>query len=229
MTGPHDLAWWTTEPQAIADARYGLLPVEKAWTWMHDGRAALVRAAYAKWPDISVLISLQGSTVTVAGIFGPAGNLRLLQHEATGPGGTVHARALRRLPAISALAAWEAVAREIARQILVDEVPADKIVIDGLAATEALDRLTVAARPRAREHRSRGEERRRLIERVAQTYREAVELGDPRPRTTIGRQLGYSSGHVGRLLMAARRPQGDDPPLLGPALPGKAGETRAEP
>ena len=54
---------------------------------------------------------------------------------------------------------------------------------------DALDRLTAAARPRPREHTSRGEERRQLIKTVAELYQQAVAVGDPRPRTTIGRRL----------------------------------------
>jgi hypothetical protein len=226
MAGDHELSWWTTDPQAIADViGNNLLPIEKAWDWTHDGRGALVRVAFNEWPEINVLIRPKDATVTIGGVFGPAGNLRLLQYEAKDPAAAITTPNLRRLPTISTLAAWEKVGREIARQILVEGIAEDQIVIDGRGAAAALDRLTSAVPPRPREHRSRGKERHELIERVATLYRAAVASGDPRPRTSIGRQLGYSTAHIGRLLMDARRPQGDGPPLLGPAVPGKAGET----
>jgi hypothetical protein len=220
------LTWWSTNPQAIADASE-LLPIEKAWTWTMGGHGTLIRVSYATWPDIRVVIRPNDSAVEVGGVFGPGGDLRQLQYEAvTGP---VTARMLRQLPAIVTLTEWERIGRQIARLILVDHVPDDRLVIDGSTAAEALARLTAASRPRPAQPRARGERSRDLTRRAAELYRQAVTAGDPRPRTTVGRQLGYSSAHVGRLLMAARRPQPDgSPPLLGPALRGKPGEAQID-
>ncbi len=70
--------------------------------------------------------------------------------------------------------------------------------------------------------RARGDDRRRLLERVAEEYR-SVALKEKNPRKVVGDKLGYSAAHIGRLLVEARK---TTPPLLGPAAPGKAGEIR---
>lgn len=70
-----------------------------------------------------------------------------------------------------------------------------------------------------------GAAREDLLRQVAAAYKEAVERGDPKPRVTLALQFGYSAAHIGRLLVEARRPRNGRPPLLGPAAPGKAGET----
>jgi hypothetical protein len=68
--------------------------------------------------------------------------------------------------------------------------------------------------------RLRGSALEALIARAASTYREQLATGDPAPRRTTARALGYSENYVGRLLGFAR-----ERGLLGPAPgPGQAGE-----
>lgn len=57
------------------------------------------------------------------------------------------------------------------------------------------------------------------LRRVVDLYREAVAVGDWHPTKTVAEGLGYSRGHISRLLSQARR-EG----LLGPAHRGVAGE-----
>ena len=63
-----------------------------------------------------------------------------------------------------------------------------------------------------------------LLPQMVALYREA--LGDPEhqhaPVDWVARQLGYSKGHVARQLVQARKVG-----LLGPAEPGRAGESRS--
>jgi hypothetical protein len=169
---------------------------------------------------VAVIITPRGGGVHISGVFGPEGNLKRLEFEAGSEHGCVRTADLRRLPAISTLRQCEAMAREAARQILAG-VPEEDIVISTAAPAEALRALHRAARKPARQV-ARGQERAELLARVAAAYRKAVDDGNPVPREALARQLGYSRAHIGRLLMAARKAQ---PPLLGPARPGKAGET----
>lgn len=56
---------------------------------------------------------------------------------------------------------------------------------------------------------------------VATTYRKHLVSGHPAPRDATRREMNLSNSYVGRLLYEARR---TDPPLLGPAPIGRAGE-----
>ncbi len=84
----------------------------------------------------------------------------------------------------------------------------------------AIARAAVDRRPG---QRRRGDDAQELLERVVAEYRNAVARGERAPRPVIGRRLGYSPAHVGRLLVKARK-QG----LLGQPLTGRAGERVAE-
>ena len=78
---------------------------------------------------------------------------------------------------------------------------------------------------RAPGSRLRGAAAEKLLQQVADAYREAVAAGDPSPRKTLASRFNYTNVHIGRLLGQARRSRDGRPPLLGPARPGKAGET----
>jgi hypothetical protein len=96
--------------------------------------------------------------------------------------------------------------------------------LEGRSPTEILDGLEAVMaehRSTTRRKRVRGEEAEHLLRKVVDEYKEALKDKDPRPRVTVGNKLGYTPEHIGRLLVKARRM---DPPLLGPAMRGKAGE-----
>jgi hypothetical protein len=75
-----------------------------------------------------------------------------------------------------------------------------------------------------RGRRSEPEARRELIGKVVAAYRDLVANGVSRPKPAIARELSISGSYVAALLTAARR-QG----LLGPAIPGRAGELPVTP
>jgi hypothetical protein len=211
----------TPGEQAIRDS----LPISKGWRYAHDGAVVDVTVHYGHcWPEIAVIIQQRGTGVRASGQFAADGHLRIFTFEATDDAVEVTPAMLRRLPAVRALQQWQTIGREVARQIL-DSIPEQEIRIDGLSATEALRILTAAARNTPEPRRRRGSSREELIREVAQAYREAVAGGDPAPRATLADRFGYSRAHIGRLLVAARRTRSGQPPLLGPAQRGKAGET----
>lgn len=88
-------------------------------------------------------------------------------------------------------------------------------------AAIARTRAALAGVVRAPGTRARGEAKAALLARVVEEYKRAVAAKSKQPRVVVGVKLGYSSQHIGRLLVEARRAV---PPLLGPAKPGKAGE-----
>jgi hypothetical protein len=75
-----------------------------------------------------------------------------------------------------------------------------------------------------RGRRSDPEARQELIGKVVAAYRELVASGIGQPKPAIARELSISQSYVAALLTAARR-QG----LLGPAIPGRAGELLVTP
>lgn len=100
---------------------------------------------------------------------------------------------------------------------------------EGRTLREAARRATRAAsriKPKRPGRRVRGAAAEALVEQVAVMYREQVAMGNPSPRQAIKDELGYSPEYIGRLLVKARR---HDPPLLGPAVRGKAGEDTTTP
>jgi hypothetical protein len=75
-----------------------------------------------------------------------------------------------------------------------------------------------------RGRRSDPEARQELIGKVVAAYRELVDSGVRQPKPAIAREFSISQSYVAALLTAARR-QG----LLGPAIPGRAGELPVTP
>jgi hypothetical protein len=199
------------------------LPVARYWEYEHDGQITDVTAGLgAAWPDVLVRIAPRGRGIQVEGEFTRDGRLRRLEFTATGDGEVVSAD-LRRPSIVRALKAWEVAAREAARQILAG-VPPRETVIDARTPAEAL-RALMSGAGREPGTRRRGADAEELLRQVAAAYRETVAAGDPRPRETLAARFGYTNAHIGRLLTRARRPRNGQPPLLGPARPGKAGET----
>lgn len=99
----------------------------------------------------------------------------------------------------------------VGRQMTEDERP-------NLAA--AYDRGTTARRgvPVTREQ----------IEDAARLYREAITLGQP-PRQYVSQKLHISQSTAAKWFMRARRPgPHGEPPLLGPAMRGRAGEQKED-
>jgi hypothetical protein len=212
----------TADLQEVRDR----LPVAKYWTYTHDSHATDVTAGYGHcWPEVLVILEPRGSGVTMGGTFTATGRLRQLTFEATRDQSEITTAVLRQLPAIRALKESEIVAREAAHAILAG-VPDREIVLDATSATEAL-RMLMAAAGRAPGTRKRGAMREDLLRQVADAYREAVASRNPKPRETLAARFGYSPAHIGRLLMAARKARAGQPPLLGPAKRGRAGETQS--
>jgi hypothetical protein len=198
------------------------LPVARYWEYEHDGQIADVTLGLgACWPEVLVRISPRGSGIQIEGEFTAAGHLRRLEFTAA-EGGEVVQSDLRRASVVRALKSWEVVAREVARQILAG-VPVRETVFDARTPTEAL-RVLMYAAGRQPGSRRRGGEAEELLRQVAAAYRAALVAGDPSPRETLAARFGYTNAHIGRLLTQARRARGGQPPLLGPARPGKAGE-----
>jgi hypothetical protein len=135
----------------------------------------------------------------------------------------INARDLRQTALLRSLRQWHDVGREVARQILAG-VPEREIAINGQSATEALRSLAFSS-GNADARAARGARREDLLRAVADAYREAVAAGNQQPRVALAARFGYTPAHIGKLLVAARRPRGGLPPLLGPAASGKAGET----
>jgi hypothetical protein len=94
---------------------------------------------------------------------------------------------------------------------------------------EALARVRSALTGNLREPgtRKRGEAKQLLLEDVVEKYRQAIQDRHRYPRKVVADQLGYSSEHIGRLLVEARKATPERGPLLGPAARGKAGEVPA--
>jgi hypothetical protein len=200
------------------------LPPAKSWTYTHDsGTTDITVACGHCWPEVLVVVEQRGTGLRISGQFAADGRLRQFTIETTRDGVEVTAAALRRLPAIRSLRQWEEVGRAVAAQIL-DGVPDSQIVIDGRSPTEALRMLASAAGRAPRAQRRRGADREELIREVAQAYREAIAAGDQAPRAALAQQFGYSRAHIARLVGAARQPRNGQPPLLGLAQHGKAGE-----
>jgi hypothetical protein len=175
------------------------------------------------WPAIQVDILVHGTGLRTTGAFADDGRLHRLTIDTTNGTAEITAADLRKASLIRSLKQWEIVGRGYARQILVG-VPEPEIAIDGLDATQALRSLAWSPRQRPVQ-RARGGRREDLLREVADAYRQAVADGDPAPRTTLASRFGYSPAHIGRLLVAARRERDGQPPILGPAVRGKAGET----
>jgi len=201
------------------------LPVNRVFTYEHNGRRDKVQLPLGSyWPEGHVRIQPNGSDVEVRGTFSATGRLREVEFVALVDRAEVTTAHLRMPAIIKALTAWHAVGQAIASQVL-KGTPVERTVIDATTPTEALRMLSFAtAKPRAHA-RLRGAAREDLLRQVAAAYKEAVERGDPKPRVTLALQFGYSAAHIGRLLVEARRPRNGQPPLLGPAAPGRAGET----
>jgi hypothetical protein len=208
------------------------LPPAKSWQYTHDGQATDVTVALgATWPAIRVEILVHGTGLRTIGDFAGDGRLHRLTIETTTETTTettsdaieISVADLRKASLLGSLKQWEVVGRRYAHQIL-DGVPEREISVDGLSATQALRALAWSPRQRPVK-RARGSRREDLLRQVADAYREAIDDGDPAPRTTLATRFGYSPAHIGRLLVAARRERNGQPPLLGPAHPGRAGET----
>lgn len=202
-----------------------LLPVNRVFTYEHGGRRDKVQLPLGTyWPEGHVRIQPHDSEIEVRGTFSPTGRLREVEFVTLADRAEVTTADLRMPAIIKALSAWHAVGQAIASQIL-NGVPVERTIIDATTPTEALRMLSFAAAKPRGQARRRGLAHEDLLRQVAAAYKEAVERGDPKPRVTLALQFGYSAAHIGRLLVEARRSRNDQPPLLGPAAPGKAGET----
>lgn len=206
-----------------------LLPVNRVFTYEHHGRRDQVQLPLGTyWPESHVRIHPEGSNVEVRGTFSTTGRLRELEFVTVTDRAEVTTADLRMTAVIRALREWHKVGQEITSQVL-SGVPVERTVIDAASPTEALRMLSNTARPRAQE-RLRGPAQEELLREVAAAYKEitAQVPPDPKPRVTLALRFGYSPAHIGRLLMQARRPRHGLPPLLGPAQPGKAGESLSD-
>lgn len=87
---------------------------------------------------------------------------------------------------------------------------------DGVAPEDRAD--FAAELTRAARRRRGGDSTPETLRRVAELYRAAVASGEP-PSLVIKRELNYSQSHARRLVGQAR-----DAKLLGPPIPGLAGE-----
>jgi hypothetical protein len=202
------------------------LPVAKYFTYEHDGQLDDVTIGLGShWPEVHVRIHPNRGDIEVWGTFSANGRLRKVEFVARTDRAEVTAADLRMPAAARALKEWEIVGREITRQVL-DGVLEKDAVIDGGAPTEALRMLSHPSARRQPQTVRRGAAREELLRQVAAAYREALASGNPKPRETLAARFGYSNEHIGRLLSQARRPRNGQPPLLGPARPGKAGEER---
>ena len=205
------------------------LPIARDFVYEHEGKMTGVRLNLgATWPEIVVQITPNASGLEVRGHFREDGSLKLIEIESSS--GEVTAADLRNLSSVRTLKSWEVVGREMCRQILAGvEVPE----FDATSPTAALRELSYQAsrqdKPVGVAKGKRGAAVEQRLRQVVDAYREAVAAGDPRPRQTVALKFGYSGEHVGRLLSQARKPRDGRPPLLGPAAPGKAGETVAYP
>lgn len=111
----------------------------------------------------------------------------------------------RSVPIVSLLREWaEAVRPAAARRVAGDEIPLDVHLGDGVK--QALARLRAATHnPVRRERaRARNEHRNELLHRVRDLYLSRRAEGDPSPRVFIASELGYSTAHIGRLLVQLR-------------------------
>jgi hypothetical protein len=178
------------------------------------------------WPEIVVAIRRHGGDVLVSGVFNSAGRLHLVQFEARNDHEITTAD-LRWGGILHGLKEWEIVSRRVATQIL-SGASLDNAVFDARTPAEALRILDQGGRRhRPRKIRKRGE-REELIRQVAAAYREEVAAGNSRPRVALAERFGYTPQHIGALLVQARKPRNGQPPLLGAAHPGKAGEEPAD-
>ncbi len=98
------------------------------------------------------------------------------------------------------------------------ESEGDVIIVEPLTDEEQAE-LARRLQPR-RGRRADPEARRRLMEQVVQQYRDLTRAQVKKPKPDIASNLKISQSYVGALLAQARR-EG----VLGPAAPGKAGET----
>lgn len=208
------------------------LPVERSWYHDHDGRTDLVRVALgAVWPQIHVRIRPHRSDIEYQGAFSATGRLYALGLEAVVDSAEVTTADLRRSAIVRALKEWEIVGRRIAEQYLAG-TPPEKVVFDTRSPTEALRMLSQPATGRGSRSTSRkirrGGDHDELLRQIAAAYKAELRAGNPRPRLKLAADFGYTVPHIGWLLSQARKPLRGQPPLLGPARPGKAGEEPAE-
>jgi hypothetical protein len=75
----------------------------------------------------------------------------------------------------------------------------------------------------AMEERKKRQPRAEVLPQVVAAYRQALANPSTRshPTQAVADRMNYARGYVSRLLSEARKM---DPPLLGPARPGQAGE-----
>jgi len=119
---------------------------------------------------------------------------------------------------------WEIVGRTIGQQILAG-TPPEKAVFDARSPTEALRILSHSTSSQRKPRKiRRGGEQDELLRQIANAYRAELDAGNARPRLKLAAEFGYTVQHIGWLLSQARKPRNGQPPLLGPARPGKAGE-----
>jgi hypothetical protein len=117
----------------------------------------------------------------------------------------------------------ERIVREIVAQAVLKTEIRPGAVSYRLAGAPNAGPVLAQLAPR-RGRRSDPEARRELIGKVVAAYRDLVANGVRQPKPAIARELSISESYVAALLTAARR-QG----LLGPAVPGRAGELPATP
>jgi hypothetical protein len=208
------------------------LPVEQSWYHDHDGRTDLVRVALsAAWPEIHVRIQPHRSDIDFRGVFSSTGRLREVELVALVDRVEVTTADLRRAALVRALKEWEIVGRTVAQQILAG-TPPEKAVFDARSPTEALRALSQSSSSSSSQHKPRkirrGGEQEELLRQVAAAYRAEIKAGNPKPRLKLAADFDYTVEHIGWLLSQARKPRNGQPPLLGPARPGKAGEEPAD-
>lgn len=201
---------------------------EIAWTYRHGDHADLIRVALVPfWPELRVWYRPDHSVVVYLGTFSSTGRLRQMEIETVGDGSEISVADLRRPGMVRVLREWAVIGRRVAEQ-LIRGVALEKTVIDAKSPTEALRMVDQAEARRRPAKVRRGSEHEDMIRQVVAAYKEEIAAGNSRPRIALARRFGYTPEHIGAMLVKARKSRNGEPPLLGPARPGKAGEDAGE-
>lgn len=170
-------------------------------------------------------------TFTARGEFADGLQLVHLQLSKRPDGPSITQGSLRQAGIIAELRTWARVARRMQhgvvdeglRGLLEFDLPSDTDLHQAVTASEDRVDRWLKKSPKPSKRRKSREEAEATLRRVVDRYKALVALGDPSPRLTIAAEEHYTPEHIGRLLVKARNRK---PPLLGPAAPGKAGETK---
>jgi hypothetical protein len=188
------------------------LPIEQGFRYTFEDDETDVRLQYYTWPDVRIVLRPLGRGTEIEGVTRPDGRISSITIKASSDADEVTGGAARSLSAIvTAIKEWNAVARDLAEQLLAN--PDARTAIDPKPATDSLRALFYDV-PRGPGTRKRGADAELLLRQVAQAYTDAIRGGDPTPRKTVAEQFGYTPEHISRLLRRAREARNGRPPLL---------------